>query len=397
MARLSVFLVCLLCASLCHATINGQGNMTVGLSVDDKDVHEGLSLDYIAQSDSPLQAWNTNVSLDYSTAKNRPSAINGHEYLYGDSSINTGIDHIFKTALPHLVWSSEVSYSQEGDRNADGSVNYRWNTLSGPVLNKKIRSDIELVLNVKKGREYSNERYRSDSYRDLRLLKKFGHTSTLESSLEQNCWNYQSAEITDGCQDSVDISYSYRTARSVQSVTFGVLKTDETKEVTYGFNITYNLNRTDTIAINIEKERSDLSETMQLVDGRVVNIFPETVIKRHSLAYNRQFKRSTLAINHSQIKYEEDSGEQLEKESSLLSSYLLGSRSCPTCSIEFQYLKNERTINGWTTTSLGIRYPLKRYWNALISLRRTAQDTGARVMSLNLQLSYDGRSTLISR
>ena len=371
--------------------------MTIGLSVDDESVHEGFSLDYIAQADSPLQAWSTNVSLDYSTAEDRPSAINGHEYLYDGGSVNTGIDHILKTSWPHLVWSSGANYSQEAEKNTDGTVDDRWSLLSGPSINKKIRADIELVFNAKEGREYSNERYRSDAYWDVRILKKIGLASIFETSLEQNCWSYQSGDIEDGCQDSADMSYSYRTARAVQVVKLGVSKVDEIEELTYGFNITYNLNRTDTLQINIERERSNLNETMQTLDGSAVNILPETVITRHSLAYNRRFKRLALALGHSQVRYGENNAEQLEKTSSILFNYFLGSRSCPSCSIEFQYSKNERFINGWNASSLGIRYPLKRHWSALISLRRTAQDTGTKIVSLNLQLNYDGKSTLISR
>ena len=397
MRILLILVTCIFSFSMCHGSIRGQANITMGLSADNNDVHEGFSADYSAQNESHLQSWQSKVNLDYSSAINRPSAINGHQFLYSSNAFGGNFNHILKPPTPFMTWNSGADYRETGELNIAGTRSYSWSSFTGPTFKKRIRSDMYLELSIRQGRQKINGNDSDDKYWNARIIKKINSTNDIETSVEENCFDYKSQTIRDGCIDTIEVTYSSYMASTTLSINAGHSISGGGEENIYGLKIDYLINKTDKIALSSNKKQANLQHVLDAFDSDSVHITPETILVSHSLLYERKFKRLSTAIEYEKSKLKRDDARVDESQSSFLSNYLLGSNSCPTCSLQLQYHKTKKVNDGWVSWQIGIKYPLKRHWNALFSVMETRQDLGRSALSFNVQLNYEGKSALIGR
>jgi len=405
----SLMMIILLDISICNASITGQGSLSAGLSADNKEIYKGVAIDYGLQSDSYMQIWSVTLNYDYSDAENRPSTTAGHQYLYNTSAISSGFDHEVKTPTPYIVWSTGADYRQSGELDAQGKRRYNWSSFTGPAFNKNIRQDISLGLNVIQGLQFVNNQYASNVTWDMQLTKRFSEVVLLDAKVEQECWDYKSDLIGDTCRDSYELEYNSTGSSTDLRISLGQTIMNEQVELLYGIELAYHPSSISRISIRSQKRNRSFQDIVETTDNSGVDSSLETSINIHSVSYSRQFSRISFNADLKKTIYEvgqsdsnidgdsNSTGNTEELERSMSASYLLGSKICPSCSVEYQYRKSQQVLNNWVSRMLGIKYPLKKNWNGLLSLRQTIQDTGESFTSINFQLNYDGKPALVGR
>lgn len=114
-------IIIIMYSSVALSATKGAANMTAGVSSDNGNTYKGLTADYKVESENSFQAFNTSIDLEYSSAKNRPSVINGHQYLYSNTVINSNGYHLLKLPSPFLVVESGITYKQTGEVDSESS------------------------------------------------------------------------------------------------------------------------------------------------------------------------------------------------------------------------------------------------------------------------------------
>lgn len=381
---------------IANAATLGTGELTIGSSLDNEESYQGFTAGYNIESETAIQRWQASGSFEYSSAKNRPSALNGHQYLYDKNAASGSVDHLLKTPSPYFSVISGAEYKQTGEVDVSGDRLYDWSGYTGPSFSKYIRQDIKLLLNANFGRQFINDYHSENQYWDIRLNKNFNRMSNLELVYSEDCWDYKDDQVTDNCQVLVEGVYSVKTASTVVNISYGESRIDNTNEEIYGMDVNYKLSQTDSLILSSQRETSNLKNILEIKDNIDLNL-PNTKIIRNAVTYNRKFQRFSAVLELNETEYETEALTILEKEKYAFGSYLLGSNQCPICSVEIEFLENEKVVDSWKTWSVGLRYPLKRHWNTFISMQKTTQNSGDELTSLNFQLNYDGSPRLLGR
>jgi hypothetical protein len=395
MIRLLMLVIFTLSFNVSYSSVKGLANVSVGFSMDDDDLSNGIVADYAVSNDSYFQSWDGEVNLAYSSAKNRPSAINGHQYLYENSALGGTFSHLLKSASPFINFNSGADYKQSGEVDAEGRSNSSWNTFTGPTLNKYIRSDILLELNFRQGRQKINDIKSTDTYWDARVHKKIDSTTDIEGNFQNNCWYYKSDSALDNCKKTVEVVYNTSAASTNVNVYIGQVIIDESEQSIYGIKIKYIFNKINSVSLNSSKQQTNFTDALELTEGAINQVSPEAIITNNSVLYERNFKRLSMKIEYDESKLRNNELHSKEGKSSFFASYLLGSNRCNSCSLQFEYLKKNKINEGWVTWEAGLKYPLKRHWNTNISIRSTKQNLGEDALSFNIQLNYNGKSALV--
>ena len=405
--RSALTIVLLIQISLSSASTTGQANLTVGLSADNKDVYKGMAIDYSVQSNSHIQAWSAMLNYDYSDAKNRPSAINGHQYLYSSNAINAGFAHEIKTPTPFVVWNTGGDYSQSGEEDINGRRSYNWSSFTGPNFNKNIRSDVALNLSFDKGLQFVNNEYIHNISSVMQLTKRLTGMASVEFQFQQECRDYRAVLPEDTCRDSYNLVYNSTGPSTDLRISMGQTIMNNQAELLYGVGFSYQLNSSSRFSVSSERRSITIKDIVVFLDNSVISSSPETSVSTHTMSYSRQFKRISFDAGITKTTYEDreinsntdqNINESIEEQDrSVSASYLFSNKICLGCSLEYQCRKSQQENNNWASWMLGIKYPLKQNVNGLISLRQTTQEAGESVTSINLQLNYDGRPALIGR
>jgi len=389
------FITIIVCSvSVCRASTTGQGDLSVGISVDNHKAYKGLDLDYNIQGDAYMQKWMAAINVDYSDAKNRPSAISGHQYLYDSSAISTEFSHQLESPSPYITWQTIGNYTQSGESGLLGKRLYNWRALTGPSFNKIIRQDIVVVLDLTQGLEYLDGQDARTTMWSAELQKKFGNSRALSTRYQKECWKYKYLVLEDSCRNVYEIKYASMGASTEFNINVGQASIRNESTLLYGVGMIYSPNSINRLEIYSEKRNRRFIDVVASLEGGVMNASSESVVVEHSLNYRRQFKRFSMSAGIKKTTYAEEI--RTDKDRFIDASYLLGSKACPSCSIEAEYVNSQKELDNWNTWMFGVKYPLKQHWDGLLSLRRSSQVNGENIISINMQLNYTGKAALVS-
>ncbi len=375
-----------------YSATKGIANMTAGISSDNDSLYKGITADYIIDSESAFQNWNASSQFEYSSAKNRPSVINGHQYLYTDSVFNINAYHLFKLPSPFWIFDSGASYKQTGELDITGKRLYGWNTYFGPTFNRKLRSDIDLKLNASFGSQMINQVGSEDKRIAFTLRKYFNRVTSILLFFKNECVDYDDKEEVDTCNNTTSFGFNRKTANTDYKLSIGQADTKDKIERIYTVQVKYGLSLTDTISIISEIEALSPRTTLGASDD--TNLVSASKVERQIISYYKSLSRLDISATAERVKIPK-LDEELKYQ--LSSSYLISIKQCHSCSIVFEYQKNIKIEGNWRTWMVGATYPLKRHWNTLLSIRKTTQYFGEDFTSLNIQLNYQGLPKILSR
>ncbi len=380
-------------SSVAFSATKGDANMTAGVSSDNGNIYKGLTADYKVESEGAFQTFNSSIDLEYSSAKNRPSVINGHQYLYSNTIFNSNTYHLLKLPTPFIVVESGIAYKQTGEVDLDGNKQFGWSAYVGPTFKRKIRSDIDLKIGISIGQQVINKTETRDQNSFVSLKKYFSHTASLLLAYQNECVDFEDKSKKEACNRLQQLTYMNKTSKTAYMITLGQSTSESDVENVYQVQYQYKTNLTDSILIKSGLEKITPRVALALLDD-ASSLTDVSTLETQSLVYDKKLTRFSMSVSAERKKYPLLK-EELEYQ--LSAGYLLGINHCYSCSVIYEYQKNVKPVSNWASWMVGVTYPIKRHWNTLFSIRETTQEVGEKFHSLNFQLTYDGSAKILSR
>lgn len=399
-----LFLVLLiLYSSSTSAYIIGSGELTVGLSKDQKEDNLGVDGSYQLTSNAPLYRGFLSSQFQLGSDKGRSTVATAvHDYNYEQSFIQNYGGLVISTFSPNLKWQNQFSQRVEFEEIASDpndpesdidtdftSPKHSYSITTGPVLSliksKRIGLNTSLL--------YSNQINEDDKSSEVNFYlsgsKAISKFSSLLLNYNHTCNKTNNINIQEGCIDETTLSL--KTIKKDVSLLFeyGLSSGKEQNVNIYEIDLSYKTSTNSTLDLTLNKSIGKISDINDIeLGGSSTN---SSVSESATLNFRKNFGRSNIDLRARALEVDSGGVVTKSKDANIFYIYSLGSRVCRTCQMETGYEYSEVDENDITRKlSLTLKRNNTRRISTAIGFFKTETSDDIDLWSLNILISYNG-------